>query len=162
MDVFSAQFIPISVISHTISSWYVSARVFDSRGLYYATDVRIGDKVYFAGEPVTRYEVTAVTLTSGAELMCELLWIGLGEAVAPSLAAQAYIGATIDCKIQKLTKVFKTALLAIATEETDLSGDLGMLDCGGPATNYLTTQTLDCGNPTTNYTTQQKINAGGP
>lgn len=158
---FSAQFIPTSVISHTLNTWSVVATIFDSRGLYYAGDVKVGDIVYFAGDVVTRYRVTAVTLVVGSGLMCELLWVGPGELQAPSTMVQAYIGATADCKVQKLAKAFKQALLAIAAED-DLSRSLGMLDCGGPVTTYLASQTIDCGNPTTNYTTQQKIDAGGP
>jgi hypothetical protein len=96
MNLFSAKFSLISVISYSLDTWSVTADVVDNMGIFYANDAKVNDIVYSDGTDqnlgVYRYAVSEITLAVGARLTCKLTWADTGTPQAPLLGREAIIG----------------------------------------------------------------------
>jgi len=92
MNLFSAKFNLISVISYSPDTWSVTADVVDNMGIFYAADASVGDIVYSDGTDqnlgVRKFRVSEISATNGARLICKLT----GSDGAPILGRQAIIG----------------------------------------------------------------------
>lgn len=95
MNLFSAKFNLVSVISYTVDSWSVTADVVDNMGIFYAHDAKINDIVYCDGtslnQGVRKFRLTEITSAVGARLTCKLTSLDTPP-VAPILGRDAIIG----------------------------------------------------------------------
>lgn len=97
MNLFSAKFNLVSVISYTLDTWSVTADVVDNLGLFYASDAKVNDIVYSDGTDlnlgVRKFRVSEISAAVGARLTCKLTCLDSTPAT-PILGRDAIIGTT--------------------------------------------------------------------
>lgn len=99
MNLFSAKFSLVSVISYTLDTWSVTADVIDNMGLFYASDASVNDIVYCDGTDqnlgVRKFRVSEISAAVGARLTCKLTCLD-SVAAAPIMGRDAIIGTTVN------------------------------------------------------------------